>query len=130
MTSDEWLLLGIVTINDYYLHFQGNGIITNKEMICDPRAWHRATGDISAKVQMYVREVTGVLAPSTSGQAAGPSGQYVWNFTDAVKVFATDRESGEQPSSWRQALITLQFLSASNPSWIKSGKSSTAGSRS
>ncbi|KAF9936645.1 hypothetical protein BGZ70_006767, partial [Mortierella alpina] len=55
----------------------------------------RATNDIYAKVQTYIREVTGLSDPSTSGQAAGTSGQYVWNFTDAIRVFATMTETPE-----------------------------------
>ncbi len=86
VTSDEWLLLGIVTNNDYNLHFHGNGITTNLEIIHELKDRLRATTDITAKVQSYIREVTGLSDPSTSGQAVGTAGQYVWDFAEAIRV--------------------------------------------
>ncbi|CAO3563768.1 unnamed protein product [Mortierella alpina] len=95
MTSDECLLLEIVTNNDYNLHFHGNGITTNLELIHELGTRLRAKNTILAKVQTYIREVAGLSDPSTSGHAAGTSRQYVRNFTDAIKVFATMFETPE-----------------------------------
>ncbi|KAF9560174.1 hypothetical protein EC968_006282 [Mortierella alpina] len=95
MTSDEWLLLGIVTNNDYNIHFEGNGISTNREIIRDLKSRLRGNGNMTSKVQTYIREVTGLSDPFTSGQASTTAGQYVWDFTNAISVFERMVETAE-----------------------------------
>ncbi|KAF9556112.1 hypothetical protein EC968_008438 [Mortierella alpina] len=95
MTSDEWLLLGIVTNNDYNIHFEGNGISTNREIIRDLKSRLRGNGNMTSKVLTYIREVRGLSAPSTSGQASTAARQYVWDFRNAISVFDSMVETPE-----------------------------------
>ncbi|KAG0195459.1 hypothetical protein BGX28_001333, partial [Mortierella sp. GBA30] len=101
----QLLLLGIVTHNDYNMHFKGYGIATNMEIIKDLEQRQQLPTQlqvtfnasdvqtITTAVQQFVQEVTGVSPSqaSSSTQPAPPA--LVWNFTDAIAVFTTMTEN-------------------------------------